>query len=98
MPSHIFTRVGYWKESVASNQEAARIAKAEKEPDDQLHASDYMVYGYLQMGEDEKARQLIDEMAAVSGFNAERNTAPFALAASPARYALERRDWSAAAS
>src|SRR5450759_1218119 len=44
MPSHIFTRVGYWKESVASNQMAARIAKANKEADDQLHASDYMVY------------------------------------------------------
>jgi hypothetical protein len=97
MPSHIFTRVGYWKESIASNAAAARIAKAEKEPDDQLHASDYMVYAYLQLGQYQKARSIIDEMNTVTGFNAERNTGPFALAASPARYAVERSDWKAAA-
>ena len=97
MPSHIFTRVGYWKESVASNETAARIAKANKEADDQLHASDYMVYAFLQMGQDQKAREIIDGMAAVTGFNPERNTAPFALAASPARYVVERGDWKAAA-
>jgi hypothetical protein len=97
MPSHIFTRVGYWKESVASNAAAARIARAEKEPDDQLHASDYMVYAYLQLGQYDKARAIIEEMNTVTGFNAERNTGPFALAASPARYAVERGDWKAAA-
>ena len=97
MPSHIFTRVGYWKESIASNMKAASIAKAEKEPDDQLHASDYMVYAYLQLGQYQKARELIEEMGSVTGFNAERNTAPFALAASPARYVIERSDWKAAA-
>jgi tetratricopeptide (TPR) repeat protein len=97
MPSHIFTRVGYWKESVASNQAAARIAKDNKEADDQLHASDYMVYAYLQMGQDQKAREVIDEMSKVTGFNPDRNTGPFALAASPARYMVERGDWSGAA-
>jgi hypothetical protein len=97
MPSHIFTRVGYWKESIASNATAARIAKAEKEPDDQLHASDYMVYAYLQLGQESKAREIIEEMNSVTGFNAERNTGPFALAASPARYVVERGDWKAAA-
>jgi tetratricopeptide (TPR) repeat protein len=97
MPSHIFTRVGYWKESVASNQAAARIAKEGKEADDQLHASDYMVYAYLQMGQDQKAREIIDQMNAVTGFNPDRNTGPFALAASPARYIVERGDWNGAA-
>lgn len=97
MPSHIFTRVGYWKESIASNAEAARIARAEREPDDQLHASDYMVYAYLQLGLESKAREVIEEMNAVTGFNPERNTGPFALAASPARYVVERGDWKAAA-
>jgi hypothetical protein len=96
MPSHIFTRVGYWKESIASNEKAASIAKAEHEPDDQLHASDYMVYACLQLGQYGKARSIIDEMSSVTGFNPERNTAPFALAASPARYAVERGDWQAA--
>jgi tetratricopeptide (TPR) repeat protein len=97
MPSHIFTRVGYWKESVASNQAAARIAKANKEADDQLHASDYMVYAYLQMGQDQNAQKIIDEMNSVTGFNPDRNTGPFALAASPARYMVERGDWNGAA-
>jgi pentatricopeptide repeat protein len=97
MPSHIFTRVGFWKESIASNAEAARIAKANKEADDQLHASDYMVYAYLQLGQVSKAREVVEEMQTVTGFNAERNTGPFALAASPARYVVERSDWTAAA-
>jgi len=97
MPSHIFTRVGYWKESIASNTEAARIARAEKEPDDELHADDYMVYAYLQLGQYEKAKEIIEQMNTVTGFNPERNTAPFALAASPARHVVERSDWKAAA-
>ena len=96
MPSHIFTRIGYWKESVVSNDTAARLARSGKEPDDQLHASDYMVYACLQMGDDRKARDLIDGMQSVAGYNVERNTGPFALAASPARYAVERGDWAAA--
>ena len=97
MPSHIFTRVGYWQESIASNAAAAKLAKDGKEPDDQLHASDYMVYAYLQLGRDREARALIDDMKTVTGYNAERNTGPFALAASPARYAVERGDWAQAA-
>jgi tetratricopeptide (TPR) repeat protein len=97
MPSHIFTRVGYWKESIESNAAAARIAKDNKEADDQLHASDYMVYAYLQLGQYQKASAIIGEMNTVTGFNPERNTGPFALAASPARYAVERGDWKAAA-
>jgi tetratricopeptide (TPR) repeat protein len=97
MPSHIFTRVGYWRESIASNAKAAKLAKDGKEPDDQLHASDYMVYAYLQLGRDREARALIDDMNTVTGYNAERNTGPFALAASPARYAVERGDWAQAA-
>jgi tetratricopeptide (TPR) repeat protein len=97
MPSHIFTRVGYWKESIASNAVAANLAKTEKEPDDQLHASDYMVYASLQLGRDSVVRQIIDGMNTVTGFNADRNTGPFALAASPARYVVERGDWKGAA-
>jgi len=98
MPSHIFTRVGYWNESIASNAKAAELARAGKEGDDQLHAMDYMVYALLQLGRDEEARKLIDEARTVTNFNAERNTGPFALAASPARYAVERGDWQAAES
>src|SRR5229473_7936066 len=56
MPSHIFTRVGYWKESIESNAVAARVAKSDKELHDELHAMDYLVYAYLQLGQDAKAR------------------------------------------
>src|SRR5438067_3539847 len=68
MPSHIFTRVGYWKESISSNMEAARVARESKDFHDQLHAMDYLVYANLQLGQDEKARAVIDEMTAVTGF------------------------------
>src|SRR6185295_10199506 len=97
MPSHIFTRVGYWNESIVSNGTAAKLAKTGKEPDDQLHASDYVVYAYLQLGRDRQAREIIDEMTTIAGYNADRNTGPFALAAAPARYVVERGDWTGAA-
>jgi len=97
MPSHIFTRVGYWTESIASNVEAARVARTDKEGHDQLHAMDYLVYAYLQLGQDKKAAAVIDEMTAVTGFTETFAAGPYALAASPARYAVERGDWKAAA-
>lgn len=97
MPSHIFTRVGYWRESIESNLISAKVAKDDKEPDDQLHAMDYLVYAYLQLALDDKARDIVEEMRAIAGVNAGRHTGPFALAASAARYALERGDWEAAA-
>src|ERR1700751_2019079 len=65
MPSQIFTRVGYWKESIASNAESARVAKDAGDIAEQLHAMDYEVYAYLQLGQDAKAKSLIDEMAGV---------------------------------
>src|SRR6202171_5034731 len=97
MPSHIFTRVGYWKESVASNAESVRVARADKEGHDQLHAMDYLVYGYLQLGQDNEAKAVIDDMNTVTGFTETFVAGPYALAASPARYAVERGDWKAAA-
>jgi len=96
MPSHIFTRVGYWKESIAANSASVRAAKADKEYGDQLHGQDYMVYAYLQLAQDKNARAVIDEMAAGTA-NPDLPGASFALAASPARYAMERGDWSGAA-
>src|SRR5438552_6507205 len=68
MPSHIFTRVGYWKDSILSNVESSRVAKADKEGGDQLHAMDYLVYAYLQLGQDKEAKAVIDEMNTVTGF------------------------------
>jgi len=97
MPSHIFTRVGYWRDSIDSNAASARAAKADRELQDQLHAMDYMVYAYLQLGQDTEAKAVVDEMKGVSGFSENYPAAPFAMAASPARYAVERGDWKEAA-
>jgi tetratricopeptide (TPR) repeat protein len=95
MPSHIFTRVGYWKESIASNIASAKAAKESKEWDDQMHGMDYLVYAYLQLGQDKNARDVVDEMAQVTGYK--RFVGPYALAASAARYVVERGEWKSAA-
>ena len=97
MPSHIFTRVGYWQESIDSNKVAQRVAKEAGDFHDQLHAMDYQVYAYLQLGQDGKAKAVLDEMPTVTGFTETFLVGPYALAVSPARYAVERGDWKAAA-
>ena len=97
MPSHIFTRVGYWAESIASNAKSAEVAKESKELHDQLHAMDYLVYAHLQLGQDEKAKAVLEQIKAVSGYSETFFVGPFAVAASPARYAVERSAWAEAA-
>ena len=98
MPSHIFTRVGYWQESIDSNKVSQRVAKEAADFHDQLHAMDYQIYAYLQLGQDSKAKAVLDEMPTVTGFTETFLVGPYALAISPARYAIERADWKAAAS
>lgn len=95
MPSHIFTRVGSWQESIQSNR--ASVA-ATKNHYDQLHATDYLVYAYLQGAQDREAKRVLDEITAMGKVNAEHFITAYALAAIPARYALERRRWAEAAS
>ena len=93
MPSHIFTRVGYWKESIAANRESARVA-LEVTPNGQ-HATDYMVYAHLQLAQDGAAAAALRDALAKKpsdGF-----PAAFAYATMPARLVLERGDWAAAA-
>lgn len=96
MPSHIFTRVGAWTESAATNLRAVAAAKAGGEADEAYHANDYAVYAYLQLGRDEDARRTLQEALQITGTNPARGTAPYARAAMPARYAIERGDWQAA--
>jgi tetratricopeptide (TPR) repeat protein len=96
MPSHIFTRVGLWKDSIASNLASVQAAKADKSAGDQMHGQDYLVYAYLQLGQDKNARVVIDDMTA-STFGPDAFAAVFAAAASPARYMVERGDWKGAA-
>ena len=97
MPSHIFTRVGYWQESISSNIVSQRVAKEAGDFVGQLHAMDYMVYAYLQLGQDTKAKAVVDDMTTVTGITETYLPGPYALAISPARYAIERSDWKAAA-
>jgi tetratricopeptide (TPR) repeat protein len=103
MPSHIFTRLGMWDESIGSNLDSARVARAlvarhhsGAESFDALHALDYLEYAYLQTAQDEKARAVVGEIARVEKLDEPNGAAGYALAAVPARWALERRDWAAA--
>jgi tetratricopeptide (TPR) repeat protein len=105
MPSHIFTRLGMWEESIAANRssaEASRAYAAMRHRDateaEELHALDYMAYSYLQEGQDAKAKEIVDFAATVRRTNPELEfSAAYALAAIPSRYALERNAWSDAA-
>ena len=98
MPSHIYTRVGYWRESISSNIASVKAAQADKSIGDQLHGQDYMVYAHLQLAQDNEAREVVDNMLASKNYNPNIRGAIFAIAASPARYMMERGDWKGASS
>ncbi len=93
MPSHIFTRVGAWEDSVATNKRSAEAAKKGGEPNEAYHATDYAVYAYLQLGRDSDARREMEEVLKVTDFNPAIRTAPYAMAAMSARLVLERGAW-----
>ena len=105
MPSHIYTRLGMWDESITANQasaEASRAYAAMRHRDateaEELHALDYMAYSYLQEAQDAEAKKIVDLAAKVRKTNPELEfSAAYALAAIPTRYAFERNDWAAAA-
>jgi hypothetical protein len=101
MPSHTFTRVGHWDDSIATNLASAAAARKAKSPAETLHALDYQVYAYLQTAQDRQAQRVITELQDILK---DVNTAEqygqvgyYAAAAIPARFALERGDWRAAA-
>ena len=102
MPSHTFTRVGLWKESVATNIKSAAEAEKTNGTGEALHALDYETYAYLQMAQDAQAKAVLEHAVKA---NAAAPTSPgpagggantFALAAIPARYAMERLQWAEA--
>lgn len=102
MPSHTFTRLGYWQESIDSNVAAAAAARRQGQTAEELHASDYETYAYLQTGQDQAAQRIVKSLPQIaSRFDPKAallGAGPpaagfFALAAIPARYALERQDW-----
>ena len=104
MPSHIYSMVGMWKESIGSNLSSIKVANeyaATSKLDGTLsgvpHAYDFMQYAYLQLGQDAKAKALIEESAAVKKLIGVVSAGQMARAAVPARYMLERQDWQGAA-
>ena len=105
MPSHIFTRLGMWDESIAANLAAVDAARAyaaargrTATEAEELHALDYLVYSYLQEARDDEAKKIVDFVATVHQTNPKLEfSAAYGLAAAPARYALERSAWTEAA-
>jgi hypothetical protein len=105
MPSHTFTRLGMWEESVNTNLRSTKVALDGGSIAEALHASDFAMYAYLQMGKDAEAKAILDGLPALAARfdpNVITGAAPgsagvFALAAIPARWVLERRAWREAA-
>jgi hypothetical protein len=103
MPSHIYVLLGMWPETVKSNLVAAEAEKDRGNPDDRMHALDYLVYAYLQQAQDADAKRVVDEARAImaelaaKNYNSGRPTAAFAMAAIEARWTMERGRWAEAA-
>jgi tetratricopeptide (TPR) repeat protein len=104
MPSHIFTRLGLWDEDIASNlasvssaQCYAKAAGIKGHWDEEFHGIDYLVYAYLQQGENDKAKTQLEYMSTINEINPPNFKVAYAFAASPSRYLLENKLWQEAA-
>lgn len=102
MPSHTFTRVGSWRESIETNRRSAEAARKSSTAGEELHALDYQTYAYLQLAQDKAAKSVLDTaLTLVQGADGiavgAAGAGAYAIAAIPARYALERSAWSEAA-
>ena len=97
MPSHIFTRVGAWQDAAKTDRRSADVAKKDNDSTGAFHAADYMVYANLQLGRDQEARKVHDELMRFGNLDPAVFVGNYAAAAMPARIALERGDWVAAA-
>jgi tetratricopeptide (TPR) repeat protein len=96
MPSHIFTRVGAWQESIDTNRRAEQVARKTAGPSEILHPIDYQAYAHLQLAQDGEVKRIIERVGAETATD-DRAAGVFAKAAISARYALERGDWRMAA-
>lgn len=104
MPSHIFTRLGLWDESIQSNINSIASAQCYAERsgiqghwDEELHGMDYLLYAYLQQAKDDEALKQIRYLKTITEVFPQNFKDAYAFASMPARYALERKDWEAAA-
>jgi hypothetical protein len=93
MPTHIYTRLGMWQDSIEMNNRSAAAAKVEGIGFEQAHAMDYLVYAYLQLGQDAQAKRVIAESESIAGINPAVFVGLYGTAAMQARYVLERRAW-----
>ncbi len=97
MPSHIFTRLGLWQESIESNRASAAAARKYGETGEELHARDYLIYAYLQGAQDGEAKKVLETLPARFGQgDPQRFSGLYALGTAPARFAVERRQWTEA--
>jgi tetratricopeptide (TPR) repeat protein len=96
MPSHIFTRLGMWQDSIESNIASREAARRTGDTGEQLHAMDYLVYAYLQAGRDYDAAQVIQQLKSMPNLNAADFKVGYSATAMPIRYMVERQDWAAA--
>jgi tetratricopeptide (TPR) repeat protein len=97
MPSHIFTRLGLWEDSITSNLAAKAAAHQQGDTGEELHAMDYLVYAYLQSGREKDAAQVIQQLKSMPKLNAGDFKIAYALTVMPVRYAVERGQWAEAA-
>ena len=97
MPSHIYTRLGMWEESIASNLAARKAAHVQGDIGEELHAMDYLTYAYLQLGRDAEAGRVLEDLRGMSNLHASEFKVGYAASAMPVRYAIERRQWAEAA-
>ncbi|MGA8540338.1 MAG: hypothetical protein WB566_12620 [Terriglobales bacterium] len=97
MPSHIFTRLGLWDDSIASNLAARQAAHQVGDRGEELHAMDYLLYAYLQRGRDKEAAQVIKQLESMQKLNSGDFKSGYASTAMPVRYAVERGQWADAA-
>jgi hypothetical protein len=104
MPSHIFTRLGLWEQSLSSNHDSTQSAATYTERanlpghyDEGLHSMDYLMYAMLQTARDEEAAELLTALAEIDRTDTENFKVAYTYASAPARYALERREWEEAA-
>jgi hypothetical protein len=98
MPSHIFTRLGLWQESIASNLAARNAAHRQSDTGEELHAMDYLVYAYLQSGQDTAAFEVVRQLKNMPQLITGSFKIGYAATAIPVRYAVERNQWAEAAS
>jgi hypothetical protein len=97
MPSHIFTRLGLWQDSISSNLAARKAARQQGDIGEELHAMDYLVYAYLQSGRDTEAAQLVHELSNMRPGNSADFKIGYAATAIPVRYLIENGQWQDAA-